>query len=377
MEAPFTFGMIADGVDFTDRIEETKRLDTNFRSGINTVLISPRRWGKSSLVRHASHNTIQSGSNIRFCFIDLFNVRTEAEFYETLSREVIRASTTKWRNTLTGMGKFFKRIVPVFNISPDPHREFSISLDWEEVKRDPADILNLAESICQDRGIRMVVCIDEFQNIGFYQDPLAFQKVLRSFWQHHKHVSYCLYGSKRHMLMEFFTSASMPFYKFGDLFFLEKIAAEYWVPFIRQRFEDTGKQINAELAGRIADTMENHPYYVQQLAQQTWLVTDKVCTENDVSKAIGNLLRQHDFLFQREVDTLTTTQLNFLAAMTAGVTQFSSKKTVEKFRLGTSGNVKRIKEALENKEIIDILGPQPTFQDPLFRRWLETVYLRK
>lgn len=314
---------------------------------------------------------------IRFCFIDLFNVRTEADFYHTLSREVIKSSGSKWQNTLAETGKFFKRIIPIFNVSPDPHQDLSIGLNWEEVKKEPADILNLAESICRERNIRLVICIDEFQNISFYDDPLAFQKTLRSFWQHHRCVSYCLYGSKRHMLMEFFASSSMPFYKFGDLFFLEKIAAEYWIPFIRKRFSDTGKQISADMAGKIASIMEHHPYYVQQFARQTWLNSRKTCTETDVDIALDNMLRQHHFLFQREADQLTTMQLNFLSALIDGVTRFTAKKVIDQYELGTTGNIKRIKDALENKEIIDTTTTIPSFQDPLFRYWLQKVYFRK
>jgi hypothetical protein len=267
-------------------------------------------------------------------------------------------------------------MMPVFNVSPDPYMDLSISLNWEEVKKDPGDILNLAESICQDRHIQLVICIDEFQNISFYDDPLAFQKTLRSYWQHHTQVSYCLYGSKRHMLMEFFASPSMPFYKFGDLFFLQKISADYWIPFIQKRFADTGKRIDASLSQKIASTMENHPYYVQQLAQEIWLNSRKSCTETDFDDALDKLLRQHDFLFQREIDRLTTPQLNFLHAMIDGVTQLTAKNTISKYRLGSSANIRRIKGALENKEIIDTAKTTPVFQDPLFRYWLQNTYFR-
>jgi hypothetical protein len=106
-KAPFTFGTIARGEDFTDRIEESRRLVANFHNGVNTVLISPRRWGKSSLVRHAAQQTMLDRKDLFFCFIDLFNVRTEADFYHTLSREVIKCSSSKWQNTLTETGKFF------------------------------------------------------------------------------------------------------------------------------------------------------------------------------------------------------------------------------------------------------------------------------
>ena len=145
------------------------------------------------------------------------------------------------------MGIFFKHLIPKFGISPDPAGELTISLDWEGVKKQPSEILNLAEAICKARKIRMIICLDEFQNISFYNDPVGFQKKLRAHWQHHHHVNYCLYGSRRNMLMEFFTQSSMPFYKFGDIIALQKISAEYWLPYIQQRFSTTGKSISLTL----------------------------------------------------------------------------------------------------------------------------------
>ena len=373
-EAPFQYGSIAEGIDFTNRLEETQRLAGNFRNGTNSILISPRRWGKSSLVKYATQESVVKNKKIHFCFIDLFNIRTETEFYQVLSREVIKASNNRWRSLLKNMGKFFKQLIPVFNISPDPNVDLTISMNWEEVKKNPSEILHLAEAICKDSGIRMVICIDEFQNISFYEDPLAFQKKLRAHWQHHKNVSYCLYGSRRHMLMEFFTQQSMPFYKFGDLIFLDKISAQYWIPFIQKRFRDTQKEIDEDLAAKIAAAVENHPYYVQQLAQQAWILTSKTCSSGIIDSAIQNLLRQNHFLFQREVDQLTTPQLQFLSAILNNVEQFSAVETLKKYRMGTSGNVKRIKEALENKEIIDTATARPEFLDPLFKLWLGKVY---
>ncbi len=96
---------------------------------------------------------------------------------------------------------------------------------------------------------------------------MAVQKQLRSHWQKHQDVSYCLIGSKRHLLMHVFTSPSMPFYKFGDMMFIEKISTKDWEKYITERFHATGKEIEPEQSGRIALLVDNHPYYVQQLAQ--------------------------------------------------------------------------------------------------------------
>ena len=376
-ESPFIFGKIATGEDFTDREKEKLRLKQNLSGGINSILVSPRRWGKSSLVNQVALS-LQKDKKIRFCFIDMFNVRTEQEFYELLVRELIRVSANKWEERVSQAKKFFKKIIPTFSVGLDPNNEFSVSIDWKEIKKAPEEILNLAETIAKARKIRLVVCIDEFQNISFFDDPIAFQKKLRAHWQHHQHATYCLYGSKRHVLMELFSSPSMPFYKFGDTVFLEKIPAEYWVSFIVKRFNDTGKSIKPEQAVYIAQAMENHPYFVQQLAQTVWFRCSKSCTPKIIEEAIAALLLQHGILFQREVDQLTNPQLNFLKALCDDVKQFSTKETLATYKLGTSANIPRIKTALENKEIIDTISSAGIdFMDPLFKLWLKKIYFKK
>lgn len=374
-KAPFMFGKIASGPDFTNREKETTQLLQNFHVGINTILISPRRWGKSSLVKKVTEHPKNKNTNIRYCFIDLFNIRTEQEFYEAYVKELIKVTSTKWEERVEQAKKFFKKIIPQFTVGLNPDNEFSVGLDWKEIKKAPEEILNLAETICKAKKIKLVVCIDEFQNISFFDDPLAFQKKLRAHWQHHKNTSYCLYGSKRHLLMELFSSPSKPFYKFGDVIFLEKIKEQYWISFIKKRFRETGKNIEPSQALRIAQAMENHPYFVQQLSQQVWLLTNKECTNKTIDKALQNLLDHSTILYQRETDNLTNMQLNFLKAMCHDVKQLSSAETINTFKLGTSANVVRTREALENKEIIDTVGGLD-FIDPLYKTWLTKVYFK-
>ena len=374
--APFMYGKIADGIEFTNREKETTQLLQNFHVGINTILVSPRRWGKSSLVQKVAESPLNKKKNIKYCFIDLFNIRTEQEFYEVYVRELLKVTANKWEERVAQAKKLFSKVIPQFTVGLSPDSEFSISLDWKEIQKAPEEILNLAESICKIKKIKLVVCIDEFQNISFFDDPLSFQKTLRAHWQHHKQASYCLYGSKRGMLMELFTNPSAPFYKFGDVIFLEKIKETHWLSFIKKRFRDTGKNITPEQAVRIAQLMENHPYFVQQFAQQVWHLTKKECEDKDIEQALKNLWQQNTILFQRETDNLTNTQLNFLKAMCHNVKQFSSAETIQTYKLGTSAGVIRIKEALETKEIIDTVGPQIEFIDPLFKIWLTKVYFK-
>ena len=174
METPFIFGKIATEKNFTDREQETSYLVSHFTSLINTIIISPRRWGKSSLVNKAAKLAMEQDSKLRICHIDLFNVRNEEHFYSLLAQKVIAATSSKWEEAIGNAKKFFSRLVPKISIGTDPTNEVSIDFDWEEVKRNPDEILDLAEKIAKEKGLKIVICIDEFQNIAEFDDPEYF-----------------------------------------------------------------------------------------------------------------------------------------------------------------------------------------------------------
>ena len=276
MNSPFTYGKIATEKDFIGREMEIVNLLQNFIALTNTIIIAPRGWGKSSLVNKAAKLAMEQDSKLRICHIDLFNVRNEEHFYSLLAQKVIAATSSKWEEAVESAKSFFSHLVPKISIGSDPTNEVSIDFDWETVKQNPDEVLDLAEKITKKKGLKIVICVDEFQNIAEFTDPDYFQKKLRSHWQQHQNVAYCLYGSKRHMMMEVFTNSSKPFYKFGNLIFLNKIDTPYLVEFFNSRFADTGKSINEDAANLIVKFVDNHPYYAQQLAQQSWLRTKDI-----------------------------------------------------------------------------------------------------
>ena len=89
MEKPFVYGTAVFGENFTDRVKETKRLRMNFEAGVNTILISPRRTGKTSLVYKAKEQL--SGSDVKFVTMDIYDCRDEFEFYEKFASSVLLA----------------------------------------------------------------------------------------------------------------------------------------------------------------------------------------------------------------------------------------------------------------------------------------------
>ena len=376
MEAPFIFGRIATDENFTDREKETEHLVNNFESLINTVIISPRRWGKSSLVHRAADIAMRADKNIRICTIDLFNVKTEEQFYTVLARNLIQGTSSRWEEAVENAKKFFSRLVPKISVGAGPGNEISIDFDWEEMKSNPDEILDLSERIAEAKGVKIVVCIDEFQNIAEFEDPLFFQRRLRAHWQRHKKVSYCLYGSKRHMMMEVFTDSSMPFYKFGDIFFLNKIDTEHFIPFITERFSSTGKSITEEACRKIVKLADNHPYYVQQLSQLSWLRTSGQCDVETVVKAHLSRVEQLSLLFSNLMETLTFQQTCYLHALIAGEKSITSAETMYRYHISSATAASRSLKALIKKDILDSKSGEISFQDPIFEYWLRHDYYR-
>lgn len=374
METPFVFGKIATEKNFTDREAETAALVRNFTSLTNTIIISPRRWGKSSLVNKAAELAMESDGSLRVCQIDLFNVRSEEHFYSLLAEKVIAATASRWEEAVTNAKNFLSHLVPKISIGSDPGSEISLDFDWREAKGSPDEVLDLAENIAAEKGLKIVVCLDEFQNIAEFTDPDYFQKCLRSHWQRHQHAAYCLYGSKRHMMMEVFANSSKPFYKFGDLMFLNKIDTPYLIDFFKSRFADTGKSISDEAALLIAQLADNHPYYAQQLAQQSWLRTEEACTPATVREAHAALTEQLSLLFAGITETLTTQQLNYLKALIAGEKSITSTEVMHRYNISSPTSAVRSKAALIKNDILDDAAGNISFQDPIYEHWLRTEY---
>ncbi len=374
MNTPFVFGKIASEQEFTDREVETQHLLNNFNGLVNTILISPRRWGKSSLVSKAAKLFERQTSDNLVVYIDLFNCRTEDKFYREYARAVLAATSTVFEEFVASAIKYLSRFAPSFSAS-DPAGTFELSfgIDVKDKRLDFNEILDLPQKIAVEKDKKVIVCIDEFQTIKDYPDSLAFQRELRSHWQKHTDVAYCLYGSKRNMMIDLFADSNNPFYKFGDMLFLQKISREDWVKFVVKRFDDTNKSISEELAGYIADKVENHPYYVQQLSQLSWFRTSDECSKEDIDDAFNGLEAQLALVFSLMLDSLTPSQIGFLRAVANGETMLSSQEVLNKYRLGSSANITSIKQALEKKEIIDIQPSTINIQDPVFKHWLLTI----
>lgn len=368
IKKPFVYGMSVGDEHFTDREMETKRLRLNFENGVNSIIISPRRMGKTSLVKHVQSQ--MRDSDVKVVYMDIYKCRTEYDFYEKFAASIIQATSTKLERMIETAKEFLMGITPKISYMPEPSSDFSLSLGITPTNNPPEDVLDLPERVARKLGMDIVVCIDEFQQIGEMPDSLSVQRCIRSVWQHHKHVSYCLFGSKQHLMSQLFYSRKMPFYQFGDMFFLKKISSEHWVPFIVSRFAAARKTITDAQALRLCQLVDCYPAYVQQLAWNVLVNSSEQVADDDIEVGFEQTMAQVSPLFVEQTVGLTTYQLNFLRAVCSGFHKdFGRKEVTGRFDLGTRSNLPKIMNRLVEKELIETANDEVVIGDPLFQHW--------
>ena len=175
MNTPFTFGKAVSGDTFTDREKETAKLVSNFQYGVNTFIVSPRRWGKTSLVKKAKG--LAENNKLKIVYVDVHQCRCKEDFCERYVSAILTQTSNKMDEWLENAKSFLSRFSFGVNASPDPTNEMSLKINLSPKERSMEDLLQLPEKIAKRKGFRLVVCIDEFQ------DPIY------AYWLKH---SYCL-----------------------------------------------------------------------------------------------------------------------------------------------------------------------------------------
>lgn len=374
--SPFQFGTLATNENFIDRQEDRALLKQLLSSHINVMLISPRRWGKSSLVKRAMSELADEDNNVRICYIDAFSIGSESEFYRTFASQVIACASSKMERWIEDAKKFLTGVIPQVVVSDQITDFMAFDLKYVPQERDKMAILQLPELLAKEKGIRIIVCIDEFQQLANLPEYKDMEGKMRSVWQQQQLTSYCLYGSKRNMMLNIFNNSNSPFYRFGQVIFMQKIAKEHWIPFILSSFAKTGKSISEEMAERICDAVVCHSWYLQQLCYFIWSFTVSEVTEDIYQLGLKQVLNINTPMFQNDTENLSSTQIEMLKAIANGEQHFSSQAVKQIYNLGNPNTIVKNRKTLQNKDIIEKQNDAFGFVDPIYRLWFKEEYCR-
>lgn len=350
MENPFKFGSIVENEFFTDRVKEVAYICQFLNSRNHLILISPRRFGKSSVVLKAVKQAERP-----YIRLNLQGVTSISDFAAKLLREIY--NTHPWEKLKHQVMNF--RIVPTIStnqvtgaieIGFQPTQDQRILLE---------DVMALMENAHTEKE-RLVVILDEFQEIRAIS-PLL-EKTLRSIMQEQKHINYILLGSQESMMTDIFENVKSPFYHFGGLMRLQKLPRAEFEEFLQTRFEPIFHEASKELADKVLDYTDCHPYYSQQLAFHIWQIGMLQPAKQDVFQAaIDEIITTHDLDYERIWMNFNRTDMWVLQRLAA-----HEELQTGEYRTSTIYSaLKRLQQAGHV-----IYTDRYEIEDPLFRAWL-------
>ena len=350
MTNPFKFGAVVDNDFFTDREKELEEATQIINSNNHLILISLRRFGKTSLINKATN-----ALNRPIINLDLQLVVDVADFATQLLKRVLKIS--KWENIKHFLTKF--RIVPKIELNPlNNNLEVSFQPSMNNDFTTLEDVLNLIEKI-GEKGKKPIVVLDEFQEIVYLSKTLP--KQLRAVIQHHKNVNYVFLGSLESMMKSIFEDKKSPFYHFGYLMTLGKIPYNDFFNYLKVRFENITDKSEI-VATQILEFTKQHPYYTQQLAFYCWqfLAKNKYRKEmfNDV---INSIIAIHDIDYERLWNTMKKTDKKILISLV-------QQEKVAIATQPTSTIYSGLKRLLIQGYVIKT--EQYELEDPFFKKWI-------
>ena len=348
MEILFAYEKPADGAQFIARNEETARLVKCVKNKKKAVIYGSPKTGKTSLVRNALTVLKKSGYRDLVIRLDLFNIRSKAQFLEILSRELL----------------------PVFDryniLSPLP-------LDIDTANISDNMLMDLPDMMAQHFGLNMVIYFMEFQNILSFDQGEKFLADYAAVLRKHTSVSYIFSGSCINRMKYIFNELG----NFGDIekIYLGAIDRKPFTNYIISTFQRTGRVIEQDMAEEIYDFCKGHPWYTQHFASICYDSTIGYINQNIITHAKESLIYVHDSTFREVMRDLTNNQVNFLMAVNEKVTRFCSADILEQYSLISSAHVARVRDSLLKKEIITMDDDgNVSLIDPLFEYWLKYYY---
>ena len=326
MENPFQYGVLVDNEYFTDRINELKEVQQSLNSANHLILISPRRFGKSSLVAKA----VKASS--RPCVsLNMQNVLS----VEDLSSKTISSNP----------------VTNVIDVSFQPVVNNLVLLE---------DAMALLEKVSTE-GKRLIVVFDEFQEILNIRKGL--DKQLRSIMQEQQNLNYILLGSQESMMTEIFERKKSPFYHFGKLMRLDKIPYDDFRNYISTRLPLEDKEKLDTIVDEILSFTNLHPYYTQQLSAEVWdMLTNDNLIDGVVVASIKKILRTHDLDYERLWLNFNRTDRSIMLSLSKGTNPMQNRQ------MATSTSYSAIKRLTKSGYIIRVNDYE--IEDPFFKEWM-------
>ncbi|MCD6581785.1 MAG: hypothetical protein J7K90_08300 [Desulfuromusa sp.] len=371
MKNPFQISMLASGSGFCNRLEELDLLTRQALSGANVVLYSPRRYGKTSLVRKVQSVLTQQG--LITIFVDFFGVDSVDDVAARLARAVFavtRKQESRWRTAV----RVIRGFRPV--LKPNDDGSFSLSVEATSTSLSGLDLLQETmtsiDEFFQRSEAEIHLCLDEFQEIVSLPDSLKIEAVMRSQIQKQS-ASWFFVGSRRRVLLAMFNERKRPFFQSAFNYELALLPRDEFAGFIAAQFRQADKICSLPIAESIVDQTHQHPMYAQKLAHIVFNQSEKEISQEDVAEAFLELRRRDQPIFEAMLQGLTLQQMRVIKSLAINpIEKPLSSSFLAGHKLGSAGGVRNALKALVEMDLIEKGGQGQCWHviDPLFKYYL-------
>lgn len=361
MNNPFKFGSVVEEPYFFNRVDEIQKSKSIIKSENHLIIISPRRYGKTSLI-----NTVAKSLKRPYLILDLQLITTQSDFAAQLLKRIYRIYPFQ---KIKDLVKNF-RIIPSITLNPITNE---IDISYKATTSETAqtvleDVLNLIDRLGTDKS-KPIIILDEFQEIKRIGNNL--DRFLRSIIQHHSNVKYVFLGSQESLIRNIFEKKKSPFYHFGFLLTLDKIPCNEFLSYLTKYLKGLTEE-NLSISEKILRITNCHPYYTQQLAFTVWeLLYKNNKIKNPVETAVTELMRYHDIDYERLWNTINRTDMKILIGMSISNSSPLSDEFSKLHDTGASSTVFSSLKRLVEKGFLVKSSAGYEMDDPFFKEWIK------
>lgn len=344
---PFPLG-IAEDEAFCNRTNEQHRLNSNVQIGRHSILLAPRRFGKTSLALK-----VLNKNKYIYASADFLLAASEHSVETILLHAVgklIGRLLPFHKRAIEKVRKFMDSLSPKFVINKEgPQIEFSPK---KKSRQNIVETLEGLDHLARDQGKQVVLLFDEFQQIATLKNNKELEAAIRHAAERAKNTSYIFSGSNRHLLMEMFEDSARPLYHLCDQIILSRIQAQHYRSYIQKEAKRKWKMIlSNEIIESILQFTECHPYYINVLCSRLW-AHDKLPTNIVIEKEWISYAQEQRSRIVSELAVLSPNQraiVNGLAQNPS--TQLTSKAFLQEIELSSASAIQALKQ-LQEKDVV-------------------------
>jgi len=335
---------------FCDRETETAKIISALTNDRNISLLSPRRYGKTGLIRHVFHIITESQPDAICIYLDLFPTQNLNDFVRLVAENSLGKVEGKLETAIQTFASFFKSFRPTLSFdSLSGQPEISVKIEPETTQHSLQEVF----TYLQQSGKRCYIAIDEFQQITEYTEK-GTEALLRSYIQFLPNVKFIFSGSRQHLMNEIFLSAKRPFYQSTQLMTLDVVNHEQYYGFALKHFQKAGLTLSETCFDTIYSLFEGHTWYIQAMLNRLYEYRKPIEEQSVIIEALNQLLEENSYSYQELLNAYSSVQVCLLKAVAKEkiVAQINAGQFISKYGLKNVSSITRALDKLLEKELI-------------------------